>query len=332
MFWRVDLGARGPGDALSRILAGRPEVVATAEIIARLSPDVLVLSGIDYDLHNAKLTAFTEALRSLGADLPYTFAPVPNSASHSGIDLNGDGISHGPDDMNGYAEFPGERSLAVLSRFPLVTRDLRNFTPLLWAQLPGTKLYSGVTEQQRARHRLSSTAHFELPVTLPDGSNLRLLTYQAGPPVFGHHADRNLHRNHDETVFWKRLLDGDLPYTPPKQPFVLIGGSNLDPNDGDGLHMAMRSVLAHPALQDPRPASLGAAAQANPDHVGPAELDTVEWTQSQGNLRVSYILPSTDLTVPQAGTFWPPPNTDMAKRLAATGTAHKPVWVDILLN
>lgn len=303
-----------------------------AQIISGLAPDIVVLSGIDYDLHNTTLDAFRALLFEQGLDLTYIFAPEPNAGRARGLDLNGDGWPHGPDDADGYADYAGARSLGILSRYPFQLAEKRDFSHMLWNDLPDALLFSGVTPEQRNHHRLSSVAHLELPVITTTGKSLRLLVYQAGPPVFGGHPDRNRNRNHDETAFWARLLDADLQQPPPKAPFVLIGGTNLDPFDGDGLPNAMRALLSHPKLQDPQPISAGAAAQANPDHAGPADQDTVEWDTPQGNLRVSYVLPSVDMAVTGAGVLWPTTDDPITSLLAQTGTAHKPVWVDIALN
>lgn len=303
-----------------------------AEIIAELAPDIIVLSGIDYDMQNTTLVAFRNLIAAQGHTFAHLFAPVPNAGIPSGHDLNGDGVHDGPDDAHGYGPYAGARSLAVLSKHPIQKRQKRDFSRFLWRDLPDAKLYTGISPEILALHKLSSVAHLELPVRLPEGKILRLLIYHAGPPAFGRHPDRNRSRNHDETAFWLRLLNGELPPQPPSPPFVLVGGSNLDPFDGDGLNIAMRALLAHPALQDPGPASAGAVEQADPDHAGRPELDTVAWDAPIGNLRVSYVLPSTDMRVVDAGVLWPPSDDIMATVLARTGTKHKPVWVDIELN
>lgn len=322
----------GPGAALAHILAERPNTIAMAQVIARLAPDILVLSGIDYDRQAATLTAFRNQIAAEGHGFPHLFAPVPNAGMPSGHDLNDDGIRHGPDDAHGYGRYAGARALAVLSRLPIDRQHKRDFSGFLWRDLAGAKLYTGAPPQALALHRLSSTAHLELPIRLPDAATLQLLIYHAGPPAFGNHPDRNKNRNHDETAFWLRLLNDDLSLHPPRPPFVLVGGSNLDPFDGDGLNAAMRALLAHPALQDPRPASPGAAARPDPDHAGPAALDTVTWDAPVGSLRVSYVLPSADLQVVDAGVLWPRSDSGLATLLAQTGTRHKPVWVDLQLN
>lgn len=332
VFWRVDFAARGPGDALAQINAKRPHTTAMAQVIARLKPDILVLSGVDYDMGNATLGAMRALIGAQGHELRHIFAPVPNAGVPSGIDLNVDSITHGPDDAFGYGEFAGARALAVLSRYPFDIDALKDFTRFPWRDLPNARLYTGATDRALAQHRLPSTAQIELPVVISDQTVLRLLIYHAGPPVFGFHPDRNRNRNHDETAFWLQLLAGRLPYPPPKRPFVLIGGSNLDPFDGDGIHTAMRDLLDHPALQDPQPSSLGGAAQRDPAHLGPPQLDTVDWDEPQGNLRVSYVLPSADLNVTDAGVLWPLATDDLAQLLAQTQTRHKPVWVDLSFN
>lgn len=303
-----------------------------AQVLAQIAPDILVLSGLDYDLQNVALHSFRDLITANGHDMPYAFSPRPNAGFATGIDLNGDGNAFSPEDSHGFGRFAGADALAVLSRHPLAVERMQDFSQMLWRDLPQARLYSEATPEQLSIHRLASVAHFALPATLQDGRDVMLLVYQAGPPVFGDHPDRNRNRNHDETAFWLRYLNADLPQTLPDGPFIVIGGSNLDPFDGDGLHDAMRDLLAHPKLQDPRPASAGALAQADNDHRGPAELDTVDWDAPQGNLRVSYILPSIDMTVSESGVLWPLANDPLATLLTQTGTAHKPVWVDLKLN
>lgn len=331
-FWRVDFAARGPGSALADILAEKPNTVAMAQVIVTLAPDILVLSGVDYDLHGTKLSAFRDQISRQGHDFRHIFAPAPNAGMATGADMNGDGQTGGADDAHGYGKFSGARALAILSRFPLAQDRMRDFSGFLWRDLPGALLYSGATDEQLTQHRLSSVAHIDMPITLGNGAELHLLAYHAGPPLFGNHPDRNRHRNHDETAFWGQLLEGALPFAAPQAPFVLVGGSNLDPFDGDGIGTAMRDLLAHQALQDPRPTSQGGKAAANPTHRGPPEQDTVAWDSAQGNLRVSYVLPSSDLHIANAGVLWPLPDDPFSAVLNATGTAHKPVWVDIALN
>ena len=179
-----------------------------AQVIAGLAPDILVLSGVDYDPRGHTSAALNALIAAQGYDLPHTFAPTPNAGMPSGVDLNGDGMAHGADDAHGYGAYAGARALLLLSRYPLATDRLRDFTQMLWRDLPGAMLFTGATPEQLAVHRLSSIAHVALPVLLPNGADLWLLAYHAGPPLFGNHPDRNRNRNHDESAFWSHWLSG----------------------------------------------------------------------------------------------------------------------------
>jgi hypothetical protein len=322
---------------LRDILSGRDaQVLAAARILARARPDVLVLADIDWDHGLAALSAFAALVAAEGHALPHRFAPRPNRGMATGLDLDGDGRRGQPDDAQGWAPFAGAKGMAVLSTLPIAAGEARDFSAFLWADLPGT-LMEGPAEV-RAVQRLATTAAWEVPVVLPDGTRLRILAFHATPPVFGPRGGRNLRRNHDEVAFWRLLLEGALPMAPPEPPFVLAGVANLDPQDGDGMHAAIAALLSHPRLQDPAPRSPGGAAAAaaaggrNAAHGGDPALDTVHWDgpRQPGNLRVDYVLPSAGLRVLGAGVDWPAPDDPRAATVAAA-SAHRLVWVDLAL-
>lgn len=345
VFWRVDLQTTGPGLALRDIRARASRALQVSQLVAHLDPDILVLSGLDQDLRLVTLGALRDLMAEHGVDYPHLFAPPGNAGLRTGLDLNGDARRETPDDAQGYGIFPGQKGLALLSRYPIDLQSTSDFTSFLWAALPrntsphatnGSMADAAVHDVQR----LSSTSHWDVAVDLGSGRRLQLLAWQAGPPAFG--GDRNRARNRDETAFWLAYLDGHLPMQMRDAPFVLIGGSNLDPFDGDGDGAVMQAVLSHPRVQDPQPSSLGALASAQSDprsamHLGPHALDTVEWPQANGpgNLRVSYILPMTGLHVRQAGVFWPAPDDPLVELLGTETTSpsrHRPVWVDLDLR
>ena len=91
-----------------------------------------------------------------------------------------------------------------------------------------------------------------------------------------------------------------------------------------------RAVLSDPRLQDPRPASAGAAEAADQGHAGENALDTVDW-ERPGRLRVDYVLPSRDWRVIDAGVYWPA--LDQAGHAEASkASRHRLVWVDLALD
>jgi len=97
--------------------------------------------------------------------------------------------------------------------------------------------------------------------------------------------------------------------------------------DGDGRPEALRALLDHPALQDPKPR--GDHGRVDPGQAGDAALDTALY-DGLGGLRVSVILPSADLVVRDAAVLWPPDSDPMAATLAAA-SRHSPIWVDLAL-
>jgi hypothetical protein len=317
-------------------------------VIQSVRPDVLLLTKFDHDLRGRALAAFLELLGRgpEGIDYRYSFAPPVNAGVPSGFDLDGDGLLMGRGDARGWGKFPGHGGMALVSRFPIDARAARTFREFRWEDLPGALLPERPdgtpfpSAEARAALPLSSRAHWDVPVILPEG-RLHLLAAHPTPPLFDGPEGLNRKRNHDEIAFWARYLDGaPLPddqgrvAPPPEGPLVVLGGLNVDPDDGAGLHQGIAALLAHPRLRDPRPASAGAAAAAtegvNAGQSGAPELDTADWDDAgPGNLRVDYVLPSAGLAVAGAGVYWPEEG-EMAG-VVAEASAHRLVWVDVVL-
>ncbi len=327
------LGGEGPGLLLRDLESGEaPRVEAVLAMIAEAAPDILVLQGIDWDANGATLSALAERIAAAGPDYPHRFAAQPNTGIPTPFDLDGDGWRGGPRDRQGYGDYTGAGGMAILSRHPIATAEVRDLSALLWADLPGAippDLAPGVAAIQR----LSSVAHWAVPVRIGEVT-LTLLTWHATPPVFDGPEDRNGRRNRDEAALWLRLLDGALGVPPPAAPFVLAGVANVDPRDGEGRRDALDALLSDPRLRDPRPRSEGGAAAADPGHAGDPATDTAAYGPPAGNLRASYILPSAGLGVADAGVLWPALGTAAAGRLgpAADWPAHRLVWVDLELR
>lgn len=292
---------------------------------------------MDHDHALTTLQAFRDLIEEAGHVLPYVFALPPNAGLPTDIQGTSPTRPPQPDDAQGYGRFRGAGGLALLSRFEIDEARIRDFSSFLWQDLPDTQI-PDLLPERHAVQRLSSTGHWDVPLQISQSARLHLLVYQAGPPVFGPADGWNRARNHDETAFWLAYLDGRLPAAPPTEPVIVMGGSNLDPFDGDGQHAVMRALLAHPRLQDPQPSSLGAIEAATTERdlaqSGPPEFDTVHWPQTSGpgNLRVSYILPDARLRVMGSGVFWPSSDSNEAALLGdpnAPPTRHRLIWVDL---
>lgn len=326
VLWNVELQRSGPGLLLRDIAGGREEqVAAIVAVLARLDADIVVLTNLDHDPGLHALSALEQRLRQAGRPYPHLFAPRPNSGQPTGIDIDGDGQSHGPDDAQGWGRFPGQGGTAVLSRLPLLADRAQDYSAFLWADLPQANLPPGMDPGLAAIQRLSSHSHLVLPVRLPGDRPLSLMIWHATPPVFDGPEDRNGRRNADEAAFWHHLLEGRIGVAPPDPPFVLLGTANLDPLDGDGDPAALRGLLLHPALADPAPRGTHGRREAG--HLGDPALDTALFPET-GGLRVDYLLPSRDLRIIDSGILWPPTADPLTPTLQAA-SRHYPIWLDV---
>lgn len=313
-----ELTRKGPGLLLRDIRRGDAQALAAARVIARARPDVIVLTGLDWDYDGAALAAFADLVAAQGLDLPHRFAARPNAGLASGLDLDGDGRRGGPRDAQGYGNFLGEGGMAVLSRLPL--GPVVDHSAALWRDLPGTLMPADTPAEVAAAQRLSSVAHWDVAVQTADGP-LHLLAWSATPPAF---EPRNTPRNHDEAVFWLSHL--------PDAPFVLLGKINLDAHDGGGLAQALAALGT--VAQDPMPRAAYVPPQtgANASHGGDPALDTAFYgDRAPGHLRASTILPAHGLRVTGAGMIAADPATE-AGRDAATASRHRLIWVDLALG
>lgn len=301
-----------------------------AAVLGAARPDILLLTDMDWDADGAALSALAERLEEEGLDYPHRLALPTNAGLASGLDLDGNGRLGEGRDAQGYGRFAGNGGMALLSRWPL--GEARDRSALLWRDLPGARLPTRdgqpfPSADAQAAQRLSSDGHWIVPVQTPDGP-LTLLAWDATPPVFDGPEDMNGLRNADELALWSRVLDG--AFGPAPDRFVILGGANLDPLDGEGLRADMAAFLADPRLRDPRPSSEGGRLAGGAGQAGDPGLDTADWPEEggPGNLRVDYVLPAAGLGVLAAGVVWPPPGDPLAEAAEAAGP-HRLVWVDL---
>lgn len=302
--FNAELKRKGPGLLLRDILRGKDEQVdAFKTLMLEIQPDIIALQGIDFDLRLTTLNALVDSLSTAGITYPYSFASAPNAGQDSGLDLNGNAKLGEADDAHGYGRFNGMGGMAVLSRYPILHDAVEDYTTLLWRDLAGhiypmngAQPFGG--DAVFAAHRLSSRGHWVVPVSTENFGTIRLMTFHATPPVYDGVEDRNGRRNHDEVAFWNSYLaQDDSPF-----PFILTGTANIDPARGTGRRAAIKKLLAQPDLQNPF------------DDTPTADFrDPVP-----GDLRVDYLLPSSDWRVVKHGMATAP-----------KASRHSLLWVDI---
>ncbi|MEG3028745.1 MAG: endonuclease/exonuclease/phosphatase family protein, partial [Aeromonas sp.] len=119
-----------------------------AEIIQRTRPDVFLLNEFDNDgkgESSADLQAFNSnylahpqhtEVQAISYPVMQNFAT--NTGLMSGQDLNLDGkVSSGPDDAWGFGNYHGQYAFAVMSKYPIDTKQIRTFQHFKWKDMPG---------------------------------------------------------------------------------------------------------------------------------------------------------------------------------------------------
>lgn len=330
-----------------------------AEIIQHVRPDVLLINEFDFDEEGRAVAAFGDLYLAVGQgeaapilDYDYVFVAPSNTGIPSGHDLDNNGAAGGSADALGYGEFEGQYGMVIFSRFPFAVESVRTFQNFLWADLADSLLPENwYSDEELEILPLSSKSHWDIPIEI-DGEVIHVLACHPTPPVFDGPEDANGRRNHDEIGFWARYVDSEMSETLYDDSgqlggleqgayFVIMGDLNADPFDGDSTQQAISQLLDSPWINNTQaPSSLGSIEQAtlqgraNRTHKGDPAHDTADFSESTGNLRADYVLPSISLTTVGSGVFWPisdDPLFSLVGTYPFPGSDHRLVWVDITL-
>jgi hypothetical protein len=195
----MELARDGPGFSCATSLPMRPTSRCGAAVIARLSPDVVLLTGFDYDLQGHALAAWRTGSRRRARPIRIASRMPPNSGLATGRDMDGDGRAGTPRDAQGYGEFAGQGGMALLSRLSVDAGESRDHLGLPLARSAG-----GASGARRAARMAPSR---------PAAVLGRALGRRADPARRAAHAalglardaaglrrtrGRNARRNHDE--------------------------------------------------------------------------------------------------------------------------------------
>jgi len=354
-----------------------------AETIQRVNPDVLLINEFDYDSSNTALNLFQQNYLSISqngttpVNYPFRYTAPSNTGIASGLDLDNNGSAVTQIGVNGYGndafgfgDFPGQYGMAVYSKYPIDTANIRTFQNFLWKDMPGALLPDNSSTPAANDYyspaelnvfRLSSKSHWDVPINI-NGEIVHALVSHPTPPVFDGPEDRNGKRNHDEIRFWADYVTpgkGSYIYDDrgtggglaPNASFVIMGDQNADPFDGDSFDNAIWQLLdnsrVNTGVTSTIPASLGGMQQVadggnNVNQKGNPAFDTADFGDAgnnPGNLRVDYVLPSADLPINDAAVFWPLTTDSLYRLVGDRQTAdntptsdHSLVWADIAVG
>lgn len=332
---------------------GHPQLRRAAEVIQRVRPRILLLNEIDFDAEGRHAELFVERYLRVAQggqepiDYPYIFFAPVNTGLPTGLDLNRDGETDGPEDAYGFGRYPGQYGMALLSQLPIDMAAVRTFRLLPWHRMPGNLMPDGHDGPDwfepivASELRLSSKSHWDVPVQV-GGSELHVLASHPTPPVFDGEEDRNGRRNFDEIRLWADYLTGGEAASylvddagrqgplPATASFVILGDLNADRfNDQEAPYdrPAIDQLLTHPRVHDVEPRGSGELAEERP-YAGPKALRTSPYG------RLDYVLPSRDLDIRDAGVFWPEASDPLYALISGPDRAsdHALVWVDLAIR
>ena len=366
--FNVALNRKENGQLVRDLKTGDEQAKRIAVIVQLVAPDILLANEVDYSDGEAAqllrdqyfMKPQSSVLNTKASPLVHLFTAPVNTGVRSGMDLNANGRDNDNDDNWGYGAFPGQYGMAVYSRFPISEKNVRTFQMFRWSQMPNAKrpkLVDKGTGQEKFFHsddlwgklRLSSKSHWDVPIQI-NGTTLHIIAAHPTPPVFDGLEDRNGCRNHDEIRLIRDYVSGtkDGNYIVDDQGksgplstdarFVILGDLNSDPKDGSGMSQGILDLLSSPRVSSEFvPASEGAVeasklqGKANLKHKGNPANDTGDFNDNEpGNLRIDFVLPSSNCKVVNGGVFWPTAEQlkDIDPKLADASDHHL-VWLDI---
>ena len=357
--FNVSLNRAEQGKLATDLNANDKQAKKVAKILRTVRPDIVLLNEFDFDNDGISVRVFRQrylmALTDTSTepiDYPYSYSAPVNTGVPSGMDFDQNGTADGPGDAFGYGKFPGQYGMVVLSKYPIEVDGVRTFQNFLWKDLPGAAVpvapstgQPWYAADQWSVFRLSSKSHWDVPISV-NGKVLHVLASHPTPPAFDGEENRNGKRNHDEIRLWSEYIsagdrdwlvddNGEAGGLAESESFVILGDLNADPVDGGSFGSAIQQLLNHPRVNaafSPRSDGGVDAAEkqgeANLKHNGLAQNDTSDFSdRSVGNLRVDYVLPSTDWVVKDGGVFWPLPGEALADAIDCSD--HRLVWLDL---
>ncbi|WP_439835719.1 endonuclease/exonuclease/phosphatase family protein [Aeromonas enteropelogenes] len=327
-----------------------------AEIVQRTRPDVFLLNEFDNDgkgESTAALNAFNDNYLAHAQHSDVTAISYPvrqsfatNTGLMSGFDLNQDGkVNTGPDDAWGFGNYHGQYAFAVMSKYPVDTKQIRTFQTFKWKNMPGETnpviddcsnpkapipasrqcgdaWYDDAAWQQ---FPLSSKNHADVPVRIktPQGEEVvHFLISHPTPPIFGNAARHNVKHNRAEIAFWNDYVNGLDYMTDDKgtkgglakdAKFVIAGDLNADPLTGDGDLSAIKALLDNARMnQAVTNGSLIPVSEGGPECLASGtdckrnnNRPSPERITSSSGLQLDHVIPSANLEVASSGVFWP---------------------------
>lgn len=346
----AQLIAETEGELVAQLDGGEdPRAKKLAATLQTQRPNVVALTGFDYDEQQDAIKLFQEKYLAHGQDglqpiqYRYSYAAPVNAGVDSGSDLNHDGTVGGAEDALGHGEFPGQGGMVVLSQLPIQESQVRTFNKLKWAELPNNRLSeTAFTALERKFMPLMSRSLWDVPVVSGRNTIHLVVTHLSSPRELGvEQAESARHR--DQLQFVQDYLGqgGDANYIEDDAGraggleraanFVLLGQLNSDPLEGSAQHRALHEIGA-PGEFISEGASSFFRDRRDQDSTAVTDLRPHR-TDGQ---RLNYVLSKRGASsVLDSGVFWPTENSERAALVPesdASGLSYRLVWADVRFN
>lgn len=343
------------------VATSHPQVDAAAKIVARFHPDVVCLNEMQFDIANVPTsgmpgaksakpgtfsTAESNATRiaaRIAAENPeaiYPYALI--TVGNSGFAWSGPRPSTEPGSdwysLRGWGEYRGRFNTIVLSKFPIVTDQVRIITDVAWDAIPKNSIAQMKTDtglDVPAGYPVFEKSLNVIPLDIHGKTTYLVMSHPTAPAFWS----INPYRHEDELRALALFLDGQLPgveSVPQGSPFVLIGDLNADPEEGDSRPGAIARVLAHDRLEPWFPEGAGTMGK-NPTFntyvsgCGKGDGSSVGDPSSRFQMQIDYILPSKEIGRAQGGAVFFPNRAESQEDfdLACRASDHMFLYVDL---
>ncbi len=324
---------------------------AIAEIIQREAPHVLLLSSFAYDEDEEAIKYFKKHYLQV--------------SQNGAAPIKYDHITFAPNTGDEDGDTAGSPGMVLLSQYKIKKKDVRTFNDFPWAAMPDNAMPAPPTDPTSPTNSLSATepptdtvaaalstiGHWDVPIAV-NGQTIHVL---ASNPIWPDEQDpQSVARNHDEIRFWADYItpgaddyivddDGDKGGLSEDDSVVILGTLNSDPRDYHA--EAIRQLTEHERIDNTTiPLSYGAYEQAKKDGgankaQGPrkyAKFDTADLADkgknAPGNLRLDYVLPSSNRPLASAEVFWKTENNLFHPLMVDSDTNHRLVWGDVIIE
>ncbi len=333
------------------------QATAAAEIIGRFNPDIMEINELQFDIENiphtgnpgmpkadAKAPTFNagesnasrlgDRAGKTNSDAVWDYSVV--TLGNSGLYWSGDNPSNADEFvLRGWGEFKGRFNTGLLSRYPILTDEIRVINDFKWKDLPDNHIAD--LEANEGIEVPDDFPLFEkslniIPVDIA-GTKLYFVLIHTVAPGW----DRiGSYRNFDELHGVELFLSGELPGVDPLPDdarFIIMGDLNSDSDEEEGsdsLPGAIQQLANHPKVAAWYPSGNGTKGKNGAHNsycsgCGHDDGTMVSDPTKAWQMQLDYMLPSETLGKPASGKiFWPDPKTEKADwELSCRASDHK---------